>query len=326
MARDSTQKALDRLAILRDAPTSAELIRALESLLIKGSGPVVASVARLLAARELRELENALIRSFDRFLGPGPSRLDPLCIAKEAIVRALVSLETGMVASELYRKGSLHVQPEATADGRVDTAAELRGICAEGLVLAGTHDLWLLLADLLADPEVAAQIGAIRAVAQTGNPHMGAPLLRLRLGSADADSRVPAECLSALISLDPVSNLEYVAARLSHPNPNLAEGAAFALGESRSREAVDLLGTWLEGWMDPDLRRVGYLALSMLRLDEATSLLLRELDEAPIAHAELALRALTVAQPTEAVKRRIETAVTARGDAGLERLLAELVP
>src|SRR5262249_61044298 len=115
--------------------------------------------------------------------------------------------------------------------GPVAAAVESRGSCALGLVRRGYRAALLELADLLADPEPLARISAARAIASRGGED-ALPLLRLKARAGDAEPRVSAECLSALMRLAPARSLPFVAGFLQAQDPTVAEGAAPGPGES----------------------------------------------------------------------------------------------
>src|SRR5262245_40298903 len=96
-------------------------------------GVVVAAAANVIAEAEVDGLGAELAAAFNRFL-ERPVETDPGCLAKSAIVRAL--LATGAPDVAVCRPGVRHVQEEPVWGGTVDTAAELRAQSALGLVRA----------------------------------------------------------------------------------------------------------------------------------------------------------------------------------------------
>jgi hypothetical protein len=313
MARDRTARALERLAALRDAPDSDALRNELATLLASGSGAVVAGAARAVAERGIQSLERDLAASFARLLDAG-AKGDPHCLGKRALAKALVDLKCGASSREVYRAGLHCVQLEPVFGGKVDTAAELRAICAQGLVLANPGDLWSELAELLADREFEACAGAVRAIAFAGNAYVGVPLLRMRVRCGDPDGRVTADCFTALLELDPAGSLAFVAEHLDHPHAAIAEGAALALGEARSPGALEILQRWLERCFDIELQRAAYLAISLLRSDAATDFLLAEIAAASAQRAAHAVCALALQCSDEKLRSRIERAVSERSE------------
>jgi hypothetical protein len=82
--------------------------------------------------------------------------------AKGAIARALVALDCQDAA--LYRAGIRLRQLEPVWGGSVDTAIDLRGTCAMGLVQTRYPRALAELVALLADPEPRARTGAAPAI------------------------------------------------------------------------------------------------------------------------------------------------------------------
>jgi hypothetical protein len=79
-----------------------------------------------------------------------PVKSDPGCRAKVEIARALYEL--GEDPAAVFPRGVRHRQMEPVFGGREDTAAELRCVCALGLVRLQSPDALVELAELLADP------------------------------------------------------------------------------------------------------------------------------------------------------------------------------
>ena len=83
---------------------------------------------------------------------------------------------------------------------------------------------------LLADPEIAARAGAVRALGESGQSE-AMLLLRLKALLGD-DEEIMGECFAALLRLAPAPSLEFVADFLHSSSDEVAERAALALGES----------------------------------------------------------------------------------------------
>src|SRR5207253_10764017 len=104
----------------------------------------------------------------------------------------------------LFRRGMRIVQREPVWGDPpwVDTAAELRGVCALGLAQTGDPDAVVEIAALLADPERAARANAARAIGAAGRAD-GIPPLRYQALTGDEDPQVTTECFGALLALAP---------------------------------------------------------------------------------------------------------------------------
>jgi hypothetical protein len=309
------------LARLQGLPSDAPDARAeLERICAKGPSLAVEKVALWMAERGDGSLGGALIAAFPRFLESAVKR-DPGCRAKRAIAHALIQLEID--ADDVWHAAVVHVQQEPVFGGREDTAAELRGLALFGLLRSRARDALGCAADLLADREPAARAGAARALAELALPDAALPLLRLRIRVGEPDPRVLGEYLSALMRLAPMDSLELVAAHLDSADPAQVEAAAFALAEHRSAETLQVLVRWLERQVIAELRRLGFLAVALLRTDAAVDYLLEQLAQADDSRAFAALAALELHREDAACVERVRAAVAARGDRELRAELLE---
>jgi HEAT repeat protein len=281
------EETLSALRRVREEPESEASRAELRRVLASEGSHAAARAASLVAELELGALAPDLVAAFPRFLEDLP-RADPGCGAKTAIVEALRRL--GRDEEELYRRAARHVQMEPVFGGRVDTAVDLRGAAALALAETGGRDVLGLLAELLADAEPPVRISAARAIAGYGSL-AGAPLLRLKALVPDPESRVVSECLLALLRLDAKGELAFVETFLAKGD-ELAEAAAFALGESRLAEAFAALRRWLPDAAHRRLSRSALLAAAASRRDEAVEWLLAIVRDEPSALAREALQAL----------------------------------
>jgi HEAT repeat protein len=309
----------DALAALREAAASSDpepLTAEAKKVLGHRSCHAVAKAAQLAGERGLSGVVAELLVAFDRFLvDPGS---DKGCVAKAAIAEALYHL--GHDDPAVFLRGIRHVQMEPVFGGRVDTAVDLRGACALGLVRLGYRGVMVELADLLADPEPPARISAARAIAYRGGED-GAPLLRLKARLGDKEPRVTAECLSALVRVAPSASLPFVAAFLDSSDGAVAEGAAMALGESRCGEALGLLKSWSDRTVDGERRRAALLAIAMLRREEAFEHLMQLVREGPLVAACDAIRALAIYKQDDAIHRRAAEAAAARNEPAVRQAI-----
>lgn len=311
---------LEALGEVRGAPQEATTTERLRAALSVKQGPVVAKAARIVGELEIEALVPDLHAAFERLL-LNPVKSDPGCAAKTAIARALYTM--GAYEDALFLRGIRHVQREPVWGGSEDTACELRGLCALALVRLGHPDAAVEAAELLADPEVEARIGAARAIASSESERF-APLLRFKVLTGDAEPQVLAECLGALLRISAEAALDLCARLLDGPDAARAEAVALALGESRLRAALPLLRDWWERTAALELRRVALLAIAMLRSEEAHAFLFSLVDGAPGHDARDAVAALGIFREDEALRARLATAVRAREDVDLRGALAEL--
>ncbi|MEM7353706.1 MAG: HEAT repeat domain-containing protein [Acidobacteriota bacterium] len=307
--RPTLEDRLNRLADLRSEPDSEVVRRELEKALGDRSNHLVGRAAKLAAEFELEELAPAMTAAFDRCMD-NPEGTDKGCVAKAAIVRALVDLEVR--AEEVFLRGVRHRQLEGAYGGPVDTAVPVRAASAEGLLIARSPDLGLEMADLLVDPETEARVAAARVLAASGRGE-AEPMLRLKAQLGDAEGEVTGEAIAGLLAIAPQRSLTFVAPFLRSEDPAIVEAAALALGESRLEEAVPLLSECAERTFDPRLRRTLLISLSMLRRPAGFDFLLSQVEIARRDQATHAIVALGLHRGDEALRERTEAALARRG-------------
>jgi HEAT repeat protein len=303
---------LAALHATRDDPTSEGSLREIRKALEHRSSYVVAKAAQIIGECEISVLTPELVPAFDRFLAD--SGKDKGCCAKAAIAQALYQL--GHDEPAVFLRGIRHVQMEPVFGGKVDTAVDLRGSCALGLVRIGYRDALVELSQLLADREPPVRISAARAIAYRGSED-GAPLLRLKALMGDREAQVTAECLGALLKIAPAQSLEFVSSFLDSPDGAVAEGAALALGASRLSDAFELLRVWTERLRSSDLRRVALVALATLRREEAFDYLLSRVRTESVAIASEAIAALAIYKDSDPIRSRTAAAAVSREDVAI---------
>jgi len=252
----------------------------------------------------VRSLIPELAAAFSKFMVNG-AETDPSCKAKQRIAEALYRLDYS--EESLFLEGIHFVQKEPNWGGSTDTAAALRGTCALGLVRMNYRDVMSELADLLADAESEARIGAVRAIAYTANPQ-AVPLLRYKARIGDPDPQVISECFTGLLSLAPQASLSLIASFLDK-SPEISEMAALALGESRQPEAFEILRRWWQRTVTSELRLTGLLAIAMLRQDEALEFLLTLVATGNKRDREGAIGALKMYQSDAILWQRVQQAM-----------------
>ncbi len=143
------------------------------------------------------------------------------------------------------------------------------------------------------------------------------PLLRFKARGGDAEPEVTAECLTALMNAAPRESLSFVAGFLDAANEVVQQGAAFALGESRRPDALDVLtGHWPRA-RGSSVQEVVLLAIAMTRLPVALEFLLEVLATGDPAAASAALSALAIHRHNETLRERVAAVVARKKDAGL---------
>jgi HEAT repeat protein len=315
-----------KLRQVSEDPTSEESHAILRQALSSKYSPAVAQAAQLVGEFELAEFIPELVAGFDRCMLK-PKDSDPGCLAKQAIAETLYRLNHS--DETLFLKGIRHIQREPVWGGQVDTAPRLRGTCALGLVRMNYPNVMVELADLLADPEPEARIGAARAIAYN-ETEAGIPLLRLRVKVGDTGA-VLSECLTGLLRLAPTESLALVQDLLHKRSTKGAtedsetnQVAALALGESKLPEAFPVLCDWWQGVVDRETRRIGLLAIATLRQDEAIQFLLSLIATGHLADARDALQALNLYRQDTALWNRVCSTVEHRQDKTLGQWLAKL--
>jgi HEAT repeat protein len=310
----STEEALRAIRAIRDAPENFDLKRDLAPFLRHKSNHVAAAAASTAERLEAAALTQDLVEAFGELM-KDPAKRDPGCKALVAMAKALVALDEP--AAKVYFAGIGHVQMEGSFGPPVDAAAPLRGLCAQGLARMGHADALLECVTLLADKEVPARVGAVRAIGDSGDV-AGALLLRLKALLGDEEIEVTGECFASLLRLAPVAaSVEFVAQYLRSDSDEVRERAALALGESRLAAAFPVLREAWEQTAQAERRRVLLLSMAMVRLDEAVEFLMGRVAEDREPAAADALAALALYGRDEAVRKRVEELVARRASAGL---------
>jgi hypothetical protein len=284
---------------------------------------VVAKGARLAEDGLSYDLVPALLAVYPKFLDR-PVKTDPNCLAKKAIVRALVALDCDDV--EFYRRGLGLRQPEPVWGGTRDTAAEVRSFCAMGLVASGYSRALVELTALLHDPEPEARIGAVRAVA-CGNPREAELLLRAKALAGDAEPAVLGESLTGLLAVAPEDSVPLVAGHLKHADEAVRELAALALGESRLEGALaPLKDAWNDVLVGDNVRRALLRAAAAHRSEAAFTWLLGLVADSRAAVVLEVIDVLALYKHNAKLAERLEATLRERGDRALLARFDELWP
>jgi hypothetical protein len=302
----SLEGRLAQLRALRSAPASPQRLLALRAALGDASHFLVAEAAEIAAEARLDDLVSDLAAAFARFL-ENPVKRDPLCRAKIAIAEALSKLEFS--DEEFFWRGARYVQLEPVWGRSMDTAAPLRVACAFGLVRMRAFGLLSFLVDLLCDPEKTARIGAAQALAysETDAAYL---VLRLKARLGDPEPEVLSECFNCLVHLKPEEGVSLVAEFLDSSDGAVQEAAILALGDSRRREAFEILKSFWERCSDPKLQEITLMALALLRIAPATDYLLDLVGTAGEPVALAALSALALHRYDERLRERVALAVS----------------
>lgn len=325
--REAFDRKLEALAALR-AMNAAGAEAPLRKALADTNGLYVSKAAAIAADAGAAALIPELVRAFQRFVdhAPDPGKADPQCWAKNALVRALHEL--GHRQPDVYLRGMRCVQLEAGFGGRFDSAGPLRGVCALALADADHPPRLILtaLTDLLVDPEKAARLDAVRAVARMAQPE-SALVLRLKTLWGDAHPDVMRECLLSLMTLAPAESTALVARYLevdANGDDLLCADAAEALASARHPEALEALLAFLGRAEVPvATRRTVLLTLAASTLPAAGEYLAGVIEKEPAGVAEAAITALGASRFREEMRARVVAALERRGEATLRRAFAQ---
>jgi HEAT repeat protein len=266
---------LATLESLAQLPAS-ETEPALRKLLSHKNNFLVAKAAKLAAEHDHRALIPNLVEAFKRFLKDA-TKTDPQCWAKNAVAKALCDLE--YQEPEFFLTGMATHQYEGSWGGSIDTAGTLRSQSALGLVQCrGLSNGTVLehLLPLFADKERAVQVNTARAVEQIGT-EAASLLLRLRAELGSGEPELLGACYSGVLRLDGPRALDW-AAKFLHPlaPDDTSAEAAFAIADTRTDAAFNLLkSTWKQAH-DPDFRGTLLTAIALTRQPAAYDFLLEE--------------------------------------------------
>ncbi len=309
--RMSPDQQLQRLHILANAVVDDAFIEEVRKALGSSSNLVVELAAQLVRQHEIRDATAELRAAYERFLAE-PTETDKGCRAKLAVAEALSHADYD--DPEFWLDGMKYVQLEAAWGEAEDTASNLRGACAFGLIrsrMVSPAEAMLALVDLLNDSQKLARVHAARAIGATGSP-AAMPVLKLKVLVGDAGYEVPGACFAGMLNADSAVGAEFVAKYLASPDDDIAIEAAAAIGESRNSEAAKLL---LAACRDcrRELREPFYISAGLTRLSAAVDFLVERI-AANQSDAVVAVKALAPARFYPGVAERVAAAVEAADD------------
>ena len=306
MGKQAFDRKLEEIADLRSAPEDTAVAQ-LRKALKDRSNFVVSKAAAIAGDRGFQSLVPDLLVAFDRFMQDA-AKSDPQCWAKNAIAKALKDLEHA--DAEVFFRGTLHFQPEATWGPPEDSAATLRATCAHALVAttAPTFDILIRLTDLLNDPQPMVRGEAARAIAQLSAREGQLPL-RLKALVGDREPEVIGHCLAAVLSLAPRESLSFVAQFLSSHDADLRIEAAGALAESREPEAIELLKEFWKRQTDPHVKRTVLAFFAASPLPEAAEFLVSIIEDASGQTVADALDAFSKSRYRSQLEERVNAIV-----------------
>lgn len=294
--------ALDRL---RQSPPE-DCVEPLRKALQHRNNFVVAKAADLIRDFHLSQLTPELLLTFDRFF-ENAVKSDPQCWAKNAISKALATLE--YQEPEIFLRGMGHIQLEPVWGGRSDTAGTLRATCALALVQCRSlpeADLLSHLIDLVADKDKSVRAEAMRAIEQVGSTS-AVLLLRQKAILGSDEPEVLGACYGGILRIEGPGAIPWVSRFLATGDDAAAE-AALAIAATHSPEGFDALRLCFANASDSWFRSVLLSAIALTRQDAALEFLL-DLVRTESMQAEAAIEAILRAVPGTEIIQRLEKMV-----------------
>ena len=310
---DRTEMALDRLGALKSETDAALQAKELKGFLGDRSNLVIAKAAKIARELGLVQLVPELVQAFAKLMADAP-RLDKRCAAVTEIVKALYEMD--YCEPDVYRRGIAHVQMEASFGPPIDVAADLRGICAQGLLRTRDPQAMEEVVGLLVDSQASARAGAVRALATNGG-EAGALLIRLKTLTGDKEVEVVAECFTGLLAVQRDKALGFVADYAEGSSEEVAEAAILALGTSRIPQAVEWLKQKWERTAGGGLRKVLVLSLAASRDEDALSFLISQIEKGSLKVASEIIAGLATHKHSERIRQAVSKTIETRGEKSL---------
>ena len=287
---------------------------------LQQANPLVIATAARVAQEcgnfpEIPELLDRRLRS----LMTKPAKADPACLAKVALADALEAVE--YPEPEVFVLGVRHVQLEGAFGKSVDTAAELRSVCAAGLVRTGSIDqVMLALTDLLADAEPQPRVVAARNLGFALGSDSSEFLLRLKVLMGDDEMDVLEACFAGLINITPERSFAFAESYLGHKKEDYALAAALAMASSPNRQkAFQTFHRHYEDNIDNQFKEMILVPMALTRDPAAFEFLFELVEYEHETVARPALRALTFFKPTAEQIESLYQVVRERADAAIYR-------
>ncbi len=274
------------------------------------SNLIVAKAARLIGNAQWIEFNPEMVAAFNRMIAKGAS-IDKACAAMIAIARALV--QSDYDAPDLYLRGIHHVQMEASYGPAIDTAVELREVCAMGLANSTYPHKLRELVPLLVDKEWRVRAGAIRAIGVIGTD-AASLLLRFKMLSGDKDPEVMSDCFMAILTLEGAEGVPLVAGFAESGDAEVREAAILAIGASRRADAVEWLIAKFGQTADKPGRKCILLSLATSRVEAAIEFLLEMVRSGTPATSTLAVDALSIHARDQQLSAQVDSAIASRAD------------
>ncbi len=304
----------------------AEGVERVKKALSHENNYLVAKAARIVVDNALVQLMPEVRGAYDRFF-EDPVQTDPQCWAKNALVKALVTLECR--DPKVYLRGLRHTQEEPVWGGQSDTAGALRGTCTHALVACdgiSQNDLLDILLTPLLDHDKTVRMEAARAIGHVGG-QAAALLLKLRVMLRKDDSEVLGACFTALLGMKEINRLDTIAlvAEFLDDGEEAAAEAAFSLAETHDAAALDALIARRSRDVDSWFGSVLDNAIALTRLPRGVDYLLEVMNADP-RHTSSALEALSRVYPSGEVRDRVAAAVARAGQERVQSAFRQFFP
>jgi hypothetical protein len=303
MANRKFEEQLEQIRMLRKANPDAGTVAILRKALADRANLVIAEAARAAGEIHAAELIPDLLTAYSR-LFEDPVKMDPKCWGKNAIIKALTTMDYS--ESPPYLRGSTHVQMEPVWGKVEDAAGPLRANCI--LALPQCSDLqrfevFRRLVDSLMDPLDPVRLEAVRTIEQM-NGDEASLLLRLKARCGDVRPAVTGCAFDAILHLEPEKGLDFVAGFLNSTDAEVRDEAALAMGLWRHPRAIEILIAAWKGTMDKEFRSILLRAISSSREESALEFLLSLVREGPGWQAAAALEALDLHSGSPEIQAR----------------------
>jgi len=308
--KSRTETKLDYLNELKLNTDIKFVKKELCKLLSSKNNIIAAKAAKVSADSNIRDLIKNLLSAFDYFMN-NPQKNDKGCIAKEVIIESLDKMEYDQ--DDIFIRGINHHQFEPAYPKPVDTAGMLRAKSLFALYRLNNKNIFFILSDLLFDSELCVRYAAIKVLSQLCCDESEL-LLRVKIKAFDDEIKIIADCFSALMNINPMRSLLFIEKYLNSNDPIIAENAAFAIGESQSKEGLNTLIRFRENAIFSKNQNIVLLPVALTKLDKAFEYLIQVVENESKISAVAALKALKIYGHNEKYRNIIQKIVEKKKD------------
>ncbi len=318
--KQALEERIEHLNNLLTQGTVSQRTKALRDALKDKNNFLVAKAAKGAADILCYELIPELVDAYRRFLND-PLKSDKTCAAKRALARALYELDYDQPG--FYREGLGYHQLEPGWGGPTDSAVEIRGTCALGLLAFGGPRAMIDLIDALHDPESQVRSGVIKAM-EMAQPYEAELVLRHTIRQGDPEPEVISQAFTTLMKVAAEASLEFVSGYLDDSREEVREAAALALGESRLESALEVLITTSRELSEVDpFQSILLNAIALQRHQPGYDYLFSVIEKGPTGMAQRAITALALFNYNDELRETVRTLVDLRGEDRLEKVFED---